>query len=138
MRLWILVAMAGWLAGCPQSVKEVAVDQALQALDDDEALDDGAAPAPAAAPGTVGARMNGATRTAPSDPSHPLNVSKPDEARVRVDLAGVRAAIREYRMLHDGRNPKSVAELDLNLSFPGDIVYDARTGRARSRSYPQY
>ena len=86
----------------------------------------------------VGARMNGATRTEPSGPGAPLQVGRPDVARVRVDLAGVRAGIREHQLLHDGANPPSIGAMDLRLSYPGDLEYDAAAGTVRSRTYPQF
>ena len=122
---WILGA--GLLAGCPSAAKEAAADLALEAMEE--------APPDA---GTFGAKLSDPKRAMPSDPTLPMNVSKPDEARARIDVAGVRAALRVYQMTHDGQNPKSVSELDVRLSFPRDIVYDPRSGRAWSKTYPQY
>ena len=73
----------------------------------------------------------------PVSPRAPLHLAKPDEARVRIELSGAREAVRGYRMEH-GRPPPSLGALHLNLRFGADLAYDPRTGRVKSRSYPQY
>jgi hypothetical protein len=83
------------------------------------------------------APVGGTGPRAPMGPL-PLGVARPDEARVRIDLAGVRAAVREHQMVHDGANPASISAMDLHLSFPGDLVYDPGTGTVQSKTYPQY
>lgn len=77
-------------------------------------------------------------RTKPVDPSAPMHLAKPDEARVLLDLAAVRAAVGEYRQLNSEKNPPDLATLSLKLSFPADLVYDPKSGIVKSRTYPAY
>jgi len=122
--VWMVLGLGLGVVGCKEAAPPPAPPPAPEE-------------APAPAPPPVGARMNGATRTAPMGVA-PMGVARPDEARVRVDLAGVRAAIREHQMLNNGANPPSVESMDLRLSFPGDLNYDPTTGTVRSKTYPQY
>lgn len=77
-------------------------------------------------------------RTTPMAPDSPLHTGQIDMAKVRLDLAAVRAAIAEYRQLHDGKNPPDLATLGVRLSFPADIAYDAGSGTVKSLTYPAY
>jgi hypothetical protein len=74
---------------------------------------------------------------APHAPGTPLELNRPDEARVRLDLTAARDAIRKQHEIN-GTYPASLSELDIKLSFPDDLTYDVRTGEVRSRSYPAF
>jgi hypothetical protein len=77
-------------------------------------------------------------RTAPIEPGAPLDTARIDEAKVRLDLAQTRAAIRVHQQTHDGASPPSIDGLGLALSFPSDLLYDAATGTVRSQTYPAF
>jgi hypothetical protein len=77
-------------------------------------------------------------RDRPIEANAPLELSKPDEARVRTDLATARAAIREYQMLNSAKNPPDLSSLNLKLSYPKDLVYSADSGMVNSRTYPAF
>jgi hypothetical protein len=62
-------------------------------------------------------------------------LSQPDRARVLSDLTRVTAALTTWKLDHD-RYPETVAELGLQLNYPADIIYDARTGKVRSKTFP--
>lgn len=89
------------------------------------ATDAGASPAPV-------------RRSAPIEPGAPLDTARIDEAKVRLDLAQARTAIRMYQQTHDGASPPSLDGLGLALSFPGELRYDAATGTVQSRTYPAF
>jgi hypothetical protein len=72
----------------------------------------------------------------PVSPNAPMDLEKPDQSRVALDLANVRAAIRVREQV-EGAKPKSIAELGLTLSFEADLEYDPATGTVRSKTYPQ-
>jgi hypothetical protein len=62
--------------------------------------------------------------------------SLPDRARVQLDLAAVRGALRAY---HAERAawPGGLSELNVEgLSYPADLSYDAASGTVTSRTYP--
>jgi hypothetical protein len=75
-------------------------------------------------------------RTAPVSEA-PLNLDKPDQARVELDLAQVRGAVRNAQQVN-GVIPKSIDELGLKLFYPGDLEYDASTGAVKSKTYPRF
>jgi hypothetical protein len=97
--------------------------------------DEAPPPPPEAKQGPVQPKID---RPMPIDPRAPMQLAKPDEARVQIDLASSRAAIREYQQLNDGKNPPDLAALNLRLSFPMDIVYDSASATVKSRTYPMY
>lgn len=74
-------------------------------------------------------------REMPIGPGAHLNTDKPDKTRVGVDLATLTGAIKMYRAMND-RLPGSLGELDVKVHYPKDIVYDANTGKVRSRTFP--
>jgi hypothetical protein len=74
----------------------------------------------------------------PLPPTYPGDLAKPDQVRVQLDLAAVRAGIQEYRMLNDSKNPPSIGALGLRLSYPEDLTYDAISGTVKSRTYPMW
>lgn len=76
-------------------------------------------------------------RTTPVAPNAPLNLSKPDEARVQLDLAAVRAAVERAKQI-DGKTPASLDEMGVKLNYPADLTYDAATGAVQSKTYPQH
>jgi hypothetical protein len=88
--------------------------------------------APAATGGNVGGRRG------PLPQGYPGDLAKPDQVRVQMDLSSARAAVREYQMTHDSKNPPDIGSLHLNLSYPGDITYDANSGTVKSRTYPMW
>jgi hypothetical protein len=79
----------------------------------------------------------GAQGGLPRAPTSPANTARIDEARVRVELAAVRSAVREHQMLN-GSSPPGIGVLDLKLRFEADLQYDPATGQVKSRTYPQY
>jgi hypothetical protein len=76
-----------------------------------------------------------AARTMPVDPDTPANLEKPDKARVTVDLASVRAAVKRSQQI-EGVVPASLSAVGVGLSYPEDLVYDASTGEVSSKTYP--
>ena len=78
-----------------------------------------------------------AARTTPLGPDTPLNLARPDEARVKLDLSASREALRLYQQVN-GKFPEGLQELDLRLNYPGDLDYSAPSGAVRSRTYPQF
>lgn len=68
-------------------------------------------------------------------PGAPLNLAKPDEVRIRLDLVQARSALRSHQMTSGGF-PQTLSELGLKLSYPTDLTYDAASGTVRSRTYP--
>lgn len=76
-------------------------------------------------------------RERPVDRNLPMNVAKPDRARVELDLAAVRSAVRAHQQLNGGQSPKSLDALGLNLSFEKDLTYDPATGTVKSKTYPE-
>ncbi len=64
--------------------------------------------------------------------------STPDRARVQVDLAAVRAALRAYHAERAGW-PGALADLPVEgLNYPADLAYDPATGTVTSRTYPTF
>src|SRR5512133_1180177 len=64
--------------------------------------------------------------------------SLPDRAKVQLDLAAVRAALRTYRAEREAW-PATLGELAVpGLSYPGDLVYDEASGTVASRTYPGF
>jgi hypothetical protein len=65
--------------------------------------------------------------------------STPDRARVQLDLAAVRGALRSYHAEH-ATWPRALADLSLEgtLNYPADLAYDPATGTVTSRTYPSY
>lgn len=62
-------------------------------------------------------------------------LSQADRARVLSDLTQVTAALTNYRLEH-GSYPPSLKELGLSLNYPEDLVYDAKNGQVRSKTFP--
>ena len=62
-------------------------------------------------------------------------VGQIDKAKVLSDLTLVTSSLQEYH-LQNQKNPESIDELKLKLYHPEDLVYDAKTGTVRSKSYP--
>lgn len=69
--------------------------------------------------------------------SAPMNLDKPDEARVQLDLAQVRGAVQQSKQLN-GAAPKSISEMGLKLFYESDLEYDPTSGLVRSKTYPRY
>ena len=67
----------------------------------------------------------------------PLNLDKPDQARIQLDLASARAEILKHQQMN-GSYPPSLAALGVKLFHPNDISYDPSTGTVTSRTYPQF
>lgn len=76
-----------------------------------------------------------AARTQPVGPSQPMNLEMPDRARVELDLANARAAIRTMSQLN-GTNPRSLSEMNVKFTYPADLEYDAGAGTVKSKTYP--
>jgi len=74
-------------------------------------------------------------RTEPIAPGAPLNLDKVDRAKVAIDVATARGAVKLHHAEH-GRYPASLAELRPVLYFPKDLIYDAATGEVRSKTHP--
>ncbi len=62
-------------------------------------------------------------------------VGQIDKAKVFSDLTLVTGTLQEYH-LQNQKNPESLEELKLKLYHPEDLVYDAKTGTVRSKTYP--
>lgn len=62
-------------------------------------------------------------------------LSQIDRAKVLSDLTQVTAALSNYRLQHEGY-PNSLKELGLSLNHPEDLIYDAKTGQVRSKTFP--
>lgn len=58
-----------------------------------------------------------------------------DRSKVLSDLTLVTSTLQEYH-LQNQKNPESLEELKLELYFPEDLVYDAKTGTVRSKTFP--
>ncbi len=76
-------------------------------------------------------------RQQPVSPDTPLHLSKPDEAKVQLDLAAARTAIAQKQQI-EGAAPPDLSSLGVKLYFPADLDYDPKTGRVSSRTYPQF
>lgn len=76
-------------------------------------------------------------RSVPAAADAPLQLSKPDEVRVRLDLDAARSAIRIHQQEH-GAFPASLDVLSLKLNFPADLTYDAASGSVTSATYPRF
>lgn len=74
-------------------------------------------------------------RTRPVGAEQPMNLEMPDRARVELDLANARAAVRTMSQLN-GANPRSLSEMNVKLSYPADLEYDAASGTVKSKTYP--
>lgn len=59
-----------------------------------------------------------------------------DRAKVLSDLTQVTGALATYRIQNDGKNPGSISDLKLELNYPQDLEYDAKTGNVRSKTFP--
>jgi hypothetical protein len=67
----------------------------------------------------------------------PLNLDKPDQARIQLDLAAVRAAIQ--RLQQTGAPcPETIEELGVKLNYPSDLEYDPTTASVTSKTYPAF
>lgn len=51
------------------------------------------------------------------------------------DLTQTTAALQEYYVL-EGKYPASLDDLKLELYHPEDLLYDAKTGKLRSKTFP--
>lgn len=120
----VFVVLLLALLGCEDYLTDRAIHLAKEKL---------AAPAPDAAVAAKPPSQAGL----PKDPTLPLNLARPDEARVRVELYETREVVRMHRMEH-GAPPPSLDALGLHLKFRSDLTYDPKTGVVKSRSYPQY
>jgi len=63
-------------------------------------------------------------------------VQQIDRSKALGDLTTITAALNTYGMQHDGAFPASLEELKLNLYYPDDLVYDPKTGKVHSKTYP--
>jgi hypothetical protein len=95
------------------------------------ACSDRGAPAPAPAPRDRPLALDGSVARAVT--------STPDRARVELDLAAARGAVRAYHAEHAAW-PRALADLSLEgtLNYPADLAYDPATGAVTSRTYPSY
>jgi hypothetical protein len=64
-------------------------------------------------------------------------LSKPDEAKVKTDLAAGREEIRMKKETA-GSFPASLSELTVRFHYPADMTYDPASGEIHSRTYPQF
>jgi hypothetical protein len=76
-------------------------------------------------------------KAGPEPAEAPLNLDKPDQARIQLDLAAVRAEVLKRQQM-SGSYPASIDELGLKLFHPEDLEYDASNGTVKSRTYPMY
>ncbi len=74
-------------------------------------------------------------RTTPVAPNTPLDLDKPDQAKVAIDIASARDAIRKNQQI-EGSNPQSLNQLGVRFFYPDDLVYDAASGTVTSKTYP--
>lgn len=74
-------------------------------------------------------------RTTPMAPNQPMGIDKPDRARVEIDLANARAAVRTIYGINNAF-PKSISELNVRFSYPTDLDYDPASGMVHSKTYP--
>lgn len=61
----------------------------------------------------------------------------PDRIKVTLDLKRIREGIIDYSTLHE-QNPSSIDDLNLELYYPDDYIYDSDKGTVKSKSYPDY
>ena len=71
----------------------------------------------------------------PAPANAPLNLDKPEQARIELDLAAARNAIKQQQQI-EGKTPASLDQLGVKLFHPDDLEYDASTGTVKSRTYP--
>ena len=65
----------------------------------------------------------------------PMNLEKPDRAKVELDLAAARDSINKWKQI-EGSNPPSLNALELRYHYPSDLEYDPATGTVKSKTYP--
>lgn len=63
-------------------------------------------------------------------------VQQIDRSKALGDLTTATAALNSYGMQNDGAFPASLDELKLDLYYPEDLVYDPKTGKVHSKTYP--
>lgn len=62
-------------------------------------------------------------------------IKLPDKLKIINDLKKIRDAIVIYRILNE-INPSSLEELNLELYYQGEYIYDSNKGTVKSKSYP--
>lgn len=64
-------------------------------------------------------------------------IELPDKLKVTNDLKRIRDAIIIYRTLNE-TNPSSIEELELELYYPDEYIYDSKKGTVKSTIYSDY
>ena len=60
----------------------------------------------------------------------------PNRSRILSDLTQTTAVLQEYYVM-EGKYPESLTDLKLDLHHPEDLAYDSKTGKLRSKTYPE-
>jgi hypothetical protein len=71
----------------------------------------------------------------PAPSEAPMDLDKPAQARVQLDLANARAGVLQRQQI-EGSYPQSLDQLGIKFFHPEDLIYDATTGTVHSRTYP--
>ena len=70
------------------------------------------------------------------DKSAENGAPSPNRSRAMSDLTQTTAALQEYYVM-EGKFPDSLSDLKLELYHPDDLAYDPKTGKLRSKTYPE-
>ncbi len=62
-------------------------------------------------------------------------IAQIDRAKVLSDINTVKTAVSAYQ-LEKQKYPETLAELNLSLSYPDDLSYDASSGQVSSKTFP--
>ena len=63
-------------------------------------------------------------------------VKQIDRSQTMSDLTSITAAMQGYYLQHN-KYPDKISDLKLRLYHPEDIDYDPKTGRVRSKTFPE-
>lgn len=69
-------------------------------------------------------------------PDNSQSNTKIDRSNVLSDLTSITAELGVYYLQHN-KYPTKLEDLKLKLYHPNDLIYDAKKGQVRSKSFPE-